>query len=129
MTHAAILALALALCSCARAAEPGGGEALRSGIRGRVVLFPLTPVETGTSPSPVKGVATDVVIESEEGEIRRIATEPDGTFSVALPPGSYVVSPKLPPGSTYVPVGRTVTVEEGRVSRVTLLLETRLRDP
>jgi hypothetical protein len=129
MRRLAALAFALALCSCARPAEPGDGDAMRSGIRGRVVLFPSTPVEIGTSPSPVKGVATGVFIESEDGDIRRIATESDGTFSVALPPGTYVVSPQLPPGSTYVPVGRTVTVEEGLISRVTLLLETRLREP
>jgi hypothetical protein len=128
MRPPAALALALVLCSCAATGDPGGRDE-GSGIRGRVVLFPSTPVETGTSPSPLKGVATGVFIESEDGDIRRVATEPDGTFSVALPPGSYVVSPQLPPGSTYVPVGRTVTVEEGRVSRVTLLLETRLREP
>jgi hypothetical protein len=128
MTYAAILTLALAVCSCARQAEPAEADAM-TGIRGRVVLFPTTPVE-GISPSPVKGVSTDVIIESEDGEdIRRVATETDGTFSVALPPGTYLVSPQLPPGSTYVPVGRAVVVEEGRVSEVTLVLETRLREP
>jgi hypothetical protein len=125
MTYAVILALALALCSCARSAGPGD-EA--TGIRGRVVLFPSTPVETG-SPSPIKGVSTGVFIESEAGEIRRVSTTSDGRFSVSLLPGTYLVSPQLPPGSTYVPVGRAVTVEEGRVSRVTLVLETRLREP
>jgi hypothetical protein len=128
MTYAAILALALALCSCARQADPADADAM-TGIRGRVVLFPTSPVE-GTSPSPVKGVSTGVFIESEDGEdMRRVATEPDGTFSVELPPGTYLVSPQLPPGSTYVPVGRTVVVEEGHVSEVTLVLETRLREP
>lgn len=123
MTFPVILALALALCSCGRSAGPGD-EA--TGIRGRVVLFPS--VETG-SPSPIKGVATGVFIESETGDIRRVTTTSDGRFSVSLSPGTYLVSPQLPPGSTYVPVGRAVTVEEGRVSRVTLVLKTRLSEP
>jgi hypothetical protein len=123
MTYPVILALVLALCSCARSAGPSD-EA--TGIRGRVVLVPS--VETG-SPSPIKGVATGVFIESEAGDIRRVTSTSDGRFSVSLPPGTYLVSPQLPPGSTYVPVGRAVTVEEGRVSRVTLVLETRLSEP
>lgn len=119
MRHTAILLLAL--CSCAGP----GTDAPGSGIRGRVVLFPASPVET--SPRPTKGVATTVIIEAEDG-IRHVETASDGTFEVALPPGRYLVSARPPPGSMYVPVSQAVTVEDG-FRTVTLVLENRLREP
>jgi hypothetical protein len=97
-------------------------------MRGRVVLFPSTPVETGSG--PVKGVATTVAVESEDGELRQVETESDGTFEIGLPPGRYLVSARPPPGSTYVPVPhRVVVVRAGMVARVTVILGSRLREP
>ena len=116
--------LTLALAACAPAPMDEGGA---TGVRGRVVLFPSTPVETGASPARPKGVATTVLFESDDG-IRRVETASDGTFKKELPPGRYLVTPRQPPGSTYVPVSQAVTVGSGFV-RVTLVLETRLREP
>jgi hypothetical protein len=127
MHRAAVLALTLALCSCGRQGGPGD-DVPGSGIRGRVVLTPTCPVETEASPCPTKSVATTVSVESEEGDLRRVETEPDGTFAVGLPPGRYVLSALPPPGSMLVPVPQAVTVEAG-LRRVTLVLETRLREP
>jgi hypothetical protein len=58
----------------------------------------------------------------------RVDTASDGTFQKALPPGRYLVTPRPPSGSTLVPVPQAVTVGSAFV-RVTLVLETRLREP
>jgi hypothetical protein len=73
-------------------------------------------------------VATTVVIESDDGDYRRIETETDGTFRIELPPGRYLVTAQPPPGTMLVPVVQRVTIEAG-VHRVTLVLDSRLREP
>jgi hypothetical protein len=125
MARLAVLALIVVLASCARS---GGSEGPASGIRGRVVMNPTCPVETAASPCPTKPVATTVVIESEDGDFRRIETETDGTFRIELPPGRYLVTAQPPPGTMLVPVVQRVTIEAG-VHRVTLVLDSRLREP
>jgi hypothetical protein len=126
MIRAAVLALTLALGSCAGS---GGGESAASGIRGRVVILPTCPVETVASPCPPKPVATTVVVEPEDDDLRRVETEADGTFRVDLPPGRYLVRAQPPPGSMLVPVPQPVTVEAGRYRRVTVVLDSGLREP
>jgi hypothetical protein len=128
MLRVAVLALTLALGSCAGPGDPAG-ESVGSGIRGRVVILPTCPVETVASPCPPKPVATTVVVEPEDGDIRRIETETDGTFRVDLPPGRYLVSAQPPPGSMLVPVAQPVTVEAGGYGQVTVVLDSRLREP
>jgi len=128
MLRVAVLALTLALGSCAGPGDPAG-ESAGSGIRGRVVILPTCPVETDASPCPPKPVATTVVVEPEDGDIRRIETETDGTFRVDLPPGRYLLSAQPPPGSMLVPVAQPVTVEAGGYGQVTVVLDSRLREP
>jgi len=122
-----VFALA-ALLACAREAGPAGGS---SGVLGRVIAYPTCPVEIEASPCPTKGVATTVVFESEDGErLHRVRTEPDGTFRAPLAPGDYLVSAQPPPGDpTLIPRSRSVTVEAGEFVRVTVFLDTRLREP
>jgi len=128
MSRTAVLALTLALGSCAGPGEPAA-ESAGSGIRGRVVILPTCPVETVASPCPPKPVATTVGVESEGGGLRRVETETDGTFRVGLPPGRYIVSAQPPPGTFLVPVPQFVTVEAGGYRRVTVVLDSRLREP
>ncbi|MGH2654154.1 MAG: hypothetical protein ACRDHV_07375 [Actinomycetota bacterium] len=128
MARAAVLALTLALGSCAGPGEPAA-ESAGSGIRGRVVILPTCPVETVASPCPPKPVATTVGVESEGGDLRRVETETDGTFRVGLPPGRYIVSAQPPPGTFFVPVPQFVRVEAGGYRRVTVVLDSRLREP
>lgn len=128
MVRAPILALALALGACAPSEGPVG-DLPGSGIRGRVVVAPTCPVETEGSPCAPRAVATSVAIESVEGDLRRVETEADGGFSVVLPPGRYRVSAEPPTGTTFVPRTITVLVEAGRFRRVTVVLDSRLREP
>ena len=126
MARAVILVLVLVLSSCA---GPGSDDSAGSGIRGRVVRTPTCPVESEASPCPPEPVATAVVIDPEASPRRRVETGPDGSFSVSLPPGRYLIRAVPPPGSSLVPVPQPVTVEAGTVARVTVILDSRLRGP
>jgi hypothetical protein len=74
-------------------------------------------------------VGTTVVVEPEDGDILRAETEADGTFRIDLPAGRYLVSAQPPPGSLLVPVPQPVTVEAGGYRQVTVVLDSRLREP
>jgi hypothetical protein len=58
-----------------------------------------------------------------------VKTGSDGTFRVALDPGRYLVSAQPPPGTELVPRPHPVTVEPGEFQRVTVVLDSRLREP
>jgi hypothetical protein len=120
----------LVLAACA---EPGGPgtEGSGSGIAGRVIAFPSCPVLTETTPCPRKTVQTLVAIESAAGEqVVRVRTEPGGTFRVDLDPGDYLLSAQPPPSAPHlVPRPATAKVEPDTYVRVTVILDTRLREP
>jgi hypothetical protein len=120
----------LILAACAPSGQRGGTSS-SSGIAGRVIMFPLSPLETGSSPAPTKGVQTTVAIESSDGErIEHVRTGPDGAFRIRLEPGDYVLS-AMPPASDphLVPRPASAKVEPGTFVRVTVVLDTRLREP
>lgn len=125
-----IVVLWVLLAACA-SSDKGGGTSGSSGITGRVILFPASPVETGGSPSPTKGVRTTVVIESSDGErIERVRTGPDGYFRIQLEPGDYVLRAMPPPSDPHlVPRPASAKVEAATFVRVTVVLDTRLREP
>lgn len=122
-----VLALVF-LVACGGRGQPSGGS---SGVAGRVVAGPTCPVETLESPCPPRPVQTEVAVESADGEqLRSVSTAQDGSFRLALAPGSYLLTARPPAGDpTLVPRPMTVTVERGTFIRVTLFLDTRLRGP
>jgi hypothetical protein len=123
-----LVALALVVVACADRAGP---QATRSGIAGRVIAFPTCPVLIEISPCPTKPVQTTVSIESEDGrELIHVRTEPDGTFRIDLEPGRYFLGAQPPPSDPHlVPRPATAEVEAGAYARVTVILDTRLREP
>jgi hypothetical protein len=128
MRRAIVLCLLIAGAACAD--QPPAGQP-RSGLSGRVVLFPTCPVTTAESPCPRKGVQTTVAIESADGErTEQVQTGPDGSFRIALEPGDYLLSAVPPPGDPHlVPRPASARVESGTFVRVTVVLDTRLREP
>jgi hypothetical protein len=123
------VALALvALVACGGRGEPSSSS---SGVAGRVVAGPTCPVETESSPCEPRPVETEVAIESADGEeLRSVRTDADGSFRIALAPGRYLLTPRPPAGEPdLLPRSLTVTVEAGRLARVTLILDTGLREP
>ena len=89
---------AIALVACGdeqRAAEPG------SGVSGVVHLGPQCPVESPDDPCEDQPAAAVTVIVSEQlpgeayaagTEVARTTTAADGSFTVELEPGEYVVT-------------------------------------
>jgi hypothetical protein len=98
-----------------------------SGIAGQVVLTPTCP---GASPCPAKPVAAVVTMEWPDGErIDSVDTDSRGRFRAELPPGDYLVSARVPTEPDLVPRSTRVSVEQGRVTRVRVVIGTRLLEP
>jgi hypothetical protein len=113
------------LVASACGAEAGPGEP--SGIAGHVVLVRACP---GSSTCPPKAVAATVTIQWPDGErIDSVETTGRGRFRVALPPGDYIVSARIPTEPDLVPRPTAVTVEPDRLSRVRVVIATRLLEP
>ena len=124
----ALVSFMLLMAACVE--EPPAGQP-QSGLVGRVIMFPTCPVETLSSPCPRKGVQTMVAIESANGErMEQVQTGSDGTFRVALEPGDYLLSAVPPPmAPDLVPRPASAKVLPGTFVRVTVVLDTRLREP
>lgn len=124
----AFVSFVLLMAACADQRPAGQPQ---SGLVGRVIMFPTCPVETLSSPCPRKGVQTTVAIESaDDGLARHVDTRSDGTFRVALEPGDYLLSAVPPPmAPDLVPRPASAKVEPGTFVRVTVVLDTRLREP
>ncbi|CAN5764714.1 hypothetical protein BH24CHL5_BH24CHL5_05910 [soil metagenome] len=108
----AVLLAATAVTGCNEIGFPFETPAPPSGIRGTVVLGPTCP--TGTEPGandPVPCLtpysATLVVLDRENVAVARVASGPDGTFTVDLVPGEYVVAPE---GGDPYPIAQPVPV-------------------
>lgn len=108
----AVLLAATAVTGCNEIGIPFETPAPPSGIRGTVVLGPTCP--TGTEPGandPVPCLtpysATLVVLDRENVAVARVASGADGTFTVDLVPGEYVVAPE---GGDPYPIAQPVPV-------------------
>jgi hypothetical protein len=119
-----LLALAVAASACgAEPASPDEG----SGVHGQVVLVGACP---GPSSCPPRTVAATVSIEPSSGErIHTVETDERGRFRIALPPGDYLVSARVPTEPDLVPRPTVVTVEPDRYAEVRVVIGTRLLEP
>ena len=61
-----------------------------SGVEGRVTIGPMCPVVQQGTECPDAPYSAALVVEDERGrEVARIESSPDGSFRVALSPGTY----------------------------------------
>lgn len=107
-----------------------GALSLDSGIRGHVVLGPLTPSSRIGQSAREKPFRTslDIVRADDESLVTQIQTRPNGSFVVALPPGDYIVrsaSPDEKPRPSIDPVA--VTVPPHAYVAVTIHADTGIR--
>jgi hypothetical protein len=117
--------VAVVLVGCSRGSSPSGGG---QGIDGVVLAGPTCPVESAESPCPPKplpGIRVQVL--SGGDEVAEATTAGDGSFSVALEPGTYLV--QAAPGQQGFMSSRPVpvTVTEGSFARVTVSVDTGIR--
>jgi hypothetical protein len=95
----------------------------KSGLRGKVTLFPARPVCIEGEPcsKPAPGIL--LVFEREGQVAARVTTTKYATYRVVLAPGVYsVTAPKYRRGSGVTP--DTVRVKKGRILRVDLEIDT-----
>ena len=97
------------LCVCAAcgtgAGAPGGG------VQGRVTSGPTCPVEIQGSPCPPAVWTGTVRATASDGSVRDTTTGADGSYHMALQPGTYTVTPVVPGGGP--PTAKPVTVVVG----------------
>ena len=105
-----LLAILLAACGPSSASVPPG-----TGIHGTVTLGPTCPVEKVGEPPCVTPYAAKLVVTSaDDGSVvARVTSGPDGTFTVDVPPGDYVIVPE--PGSDGFPSASRSTSASRRV--------------
>ncbi len=122
---APLAVLALVSASCA-SGSPASGS---SGVSGIVRIGPMCPVERAGSPCPDKPYSTQVdVLDANANTVATTHSGSDGTFRVAVPPGSYTVAAVTPtPGGLPHGSPVRVTVTEGTYSNVTLTLDSGIR--
>jgi hypothetical protein len=103
-------------------------------LEGRASIGPLVPVERVGVPTPTPSAAVctarGLTIFRADGktEVTSLDLQPDCTYRVALPPGTYLVALKQQPGiggSKDLP--RTVAVEGGKTVRLDMSIDTGIR--
>lgn len=118
-----LVCLAVALGSC------GNGPSGTSGIRGTAHVGPQCPVVQAGSPCPDLPFDGEVRVSTPDGdEVAIAATEDDGSFEVALDPGTYVVdvvvsNPGGPPFAKPV----SVAVAAGQFTDVDVAVDSGIR--
>lgn len=101
----------------------------KNGIKGFVMTGPICPVQREGDDScndkPVK--ASIVIKDKKEDVIKNIETLDDGSFSVNLSPGNYVIYTDSGGNGLGGSKPEYVTVEDGKFVEVTIMIDTGIR--
>jgi hypothetical protein len=123
-----VLLLLLLLTSCAAGSTAGGDEST-SGVRGRVLLGPICPVEMEGSPCPDEPAGGVEVRAIRDGEaVAEATSDADGRFELLLEPGTYTLKAVIGPdgpGMFAKPV--EVTVSSGGFVDVVVPVDSGIR--
>lgn len=120
--------------SAAPAASASPGAAAPGYLEGRAAIGPLQPVERvgvpTPTPPPAVCTARSLAIDAADGRtpVTTVQLQPDCTYQVALPPGTYVVRLAQRPGiggSKDLP--KTVTIASGQTTRLDISIDTGIR--
>jgi len=119
-----VVALALALAACAK----GPAAPSDSGVQGQALLGPQCPVETVESPCPDKPIEADIKILQNGDEVTTVHSGSDGSFSVALAPGDYVLL-GVTGGDSHYPSAKpvNVTVRAHDLPQANVMFDTGIR--
>ncbi len=121
----AVLAMLVVLAGCG-GKQPGPEPSPSSGVHG-ILLFGGGPGIISPSPLP-DGFGTTklgrpyhaatILVQAKSGANAILRTKPstDGLFTIALPPGTYVLTPKVPKNGPW-PMPTTVVVKPGQFTR------------
>lgn len=102
-------------------------------LAGQVTIGPLTPVEIQGWPTPTPPpeiyAGRKILIFAEDGqtEISQVSIEPDGTYRVELPAGTYVVDINRLGIDRAAGLPQTVQIDSGGVTRLDVDIDTGIR--
>jgi hypothetical protein len=98
-----------------------------AGVAGVALVGPACPVIRVDTPCPDRPWLGTVVVRTASGrEVARTDTDADGRFTLVLNPGDYVVV-TLTTGILPAPASVDVTVLDGEIAQVVLLLDSGIR--
>jgi hypothetical protein len=118
------LGLVLPACGQLAAPQPDG----TSGVQGRVTQGPMCPGPSSTThPCPDQPYLTGISVRSGSTLITHFSTRQDGTYSVALAPGTYAFVPDVPAGGFPHAAVADVTVQAKTFTTFDLVYDTGLR--
>jgi hypothetical protein len=128
-----VVLIVIALVACDEVGVPGfETPSAPSGIRGTVVLGPTCAVEsTPGANDPVPCLtpysAQLVVLDGENAVAARVTSGADGSFTVDLAPGDYIVTPAS--GTDSYPIANpvSVTVVNGQYAQIEVNYDTGIR--
>jgi hypothetical protein len=121
MRHVAILAVLSICIGCA-----SGAGAPAGGIEGRVTTGPTCPVQREGSPCPPGTWTGTVRATSSDGATHESTTGSDGSYRLALEPGTYTVTAVVEGAGP--PFAEPVTVTVGStMQRLDLQVDTGIR--
>jgi hypothetical protein len=102
-------------------------SAQTTGVVGVALVGPACPVIRADTPCPDRPWLGTVVARTASGhEVARTDTDADGRFMFVMKPGDYVVV-ALTTGVLPAPVSVDVTVADGEIAQVELLLDSGIR--
>ncbi len=104
MRRAAVLMVLVLAAACASNA----GSAPSGGIEGHVTIGPTCPVEREGSPCPPGTWSGTVRATASDGSVQDTVTAADGSYQLALAPGTYTVTPVV--AGAGPPIAKPVTV-------------------
>jgi hypothetical protein len=130
-----LMGMLLLPAGCGRGSvQPTPAPSLSSGIHGILLIGGGPIVNISTTPSPLPDGfgttklgwpyhAAQIEVTPKSGARAPIVVTPavNGLFTVALPPGTYVLTPKVPSNGP-LPMRRTVVVKPGRFTRARVYL-------
>ncbi len=124
----ALLLMVSAACGGGGTSGSGSGGGVTGTIRGTVTSGPQCPVAIAGSPCPDRPWEGTVDVRSTDGTtVDSATTSPDGTFTVAVAPGTYDLVARTqgmgPPTARAV----RVTVASGATTNVELTVDTGIR--
>ena len=106
MRRAAVLVVLVLVGACGSNA----GSAPSGGIEGHVTIGPTCPVEREGSPCPPGTWSGTVRATASDGSVHDTATSADGSYQLALVPGTYTVTPVVDGAGPPTAKPATVTV-------------------
>ena len=98
-----------------------------AGIHGIVRLGPLCPVQSVASPCPDKPVEGWIGVKDSSGRWSSYRTSGDGSFSIALHPGSYQVTAREIGDNPRTSKPLSVAVRPGSFTELDLQIDTGIR--